>query len=77
MRRTNYFTRDEIRADLQQAGLAESERPIDGRAFTFTTSGRAALERFRLANFGIPATSYYVDHHMFILNALNAIDQDN
>lgn len=72
-KRPSYFTQDEIRADLQSAGLAESERPIDGRAFTFTTSGAAALERFRLSNFGKAATSFYVDHHMFILNA---IDQD-
>lgn len=61
-----YFTQDEIRADLLAAGLTESEQPLDGRAFTFTTDALQARTLFHQRE-RASAGRFYLDFHMFIL----------
>ena len=59
------YTPDEIRTALLSAGLTEEEKPIDGRAYTFSVSGDDAIAVFS-ATAGIPAR-FSIDHHFFIL----------
>lgn len=65
---TGRLDQDDIRTRLVAYGLREEETPLDGYAFTYSTTAKAAVKSFMTHTGGTPPRVFWFDCNLFILS---------